>query len=146
MEAALALMHLVYVSSAIRKYNDAELDEILNSSVRHNQQQNITGMLLYADGNFIQVLEGESEAVEETFGRITKDPRHQSIYVLLREAIHTRSFNRWAMGFRRVNKSDTDKLPGYSQIFEKGFDAFKFFGQEGMALTMLLTFAATNRA
>lgn len=63
----MALVRLIYVSSAVEELPDQVLDDILKSAVQHNKPQNITGMLLYCGGNFMQVLEGEEAAVKETY-------------------------------------------------------------------------------
>lgn len=47
------LVQLIYVSNATHLLSQAELLSILESSVRHNRQQDITGMLLYANGAFM---------------------------------------------------------------------------------------------
>jgi hypothetical protein len=51
------------VSSATRRLSVAELADILRVSRADNQRDEITGMLLYKDGNIMQVLEGAEEKV-----------------------------------------------------------------------------------
>jgi hypothetical protein len=53
----MALSELIYVSTVVGE-SEHELGAILESSVRHNQLNGITGMLLYYRGGFMQVLEG----------------------------------------------------------------------------------------
>lgn len=137
----MALIHLIYVSSALKELTDAELDAILESAVRHNKPQNITGMLLYARGNFLQVLEGEEFEVDKTFQCIEKDPRHHGIIVLERDRIPSRSFEQWNMGFHRVNEADVLEKPGYAPFFKQGFDATKIGAHPGLALEILLSFS-----
>ena len=137
----MALIHLIYVSSALKEQNDTELDAILESAVRHNRLQNITGMLLYAGGNFLQVLEGEDTDVDQIFSVIEKDPRHHGIIVLEREAIPARSFEQWSMGFHRLNATDVTEKPGYAPFFAQGFDAEKIGAHPGLALEILLSFS-----
>lgn len=97
---------LVYVSSASPRFADGDLDLILEASRRNNPSCDVTGMLLFADGNFFQVLEGPAEAVQTTFARIGGDPRHNGIIRLLEAPIEARNFPDWTMGFRRLDKSD----------------------------------------
>jgi len=59
----------------------------------------VTGALLATDKCFAQVLEGEQEVVEETYGRITRDPRHQDIVLLLTEPIAARQFPDFSMPY-----------------------------------------------
>lgn len=96
------ILRLVYISSAVRLMKDQELAEILRAARRHNPVNGITGVLLYRDGNFIQVLEGEPAAVEATFARIERDRRHRQLLVISREAQTERVFEHWAMGFRNI--------------------------------------------
>jgi len=63
------LVSLVYVSSSVRELDDSEILNILRTSQRNNERRNITGMLLYKDGNFLQVLEGTDRSVTELMER-----------------------------------------------------------------------------
>ena len=141
----MALIHLIYVSTAGIDYDDDELDRMLESSVRHNTSQHVTGMLLYARGNFIQVLEGEDTAVDETYGRIAKDPRHKGLIVIEREQIKKRDFDQWSMGFRRLNRAEVDAHPAFAPFFESGFDAKRIGAQPGMAMELLMNFSLDQR-
>ena len=57
------MLQLLYVSGASIHLGQADIQEILTASRRNNQRVGITGMLLWADGVFIQVLEGEPDTV-----------------------------------------------------------------------------------
>ncbi len=98
---------LVYTSAATAdRLTDEDLDEILEISRENNARAGITGLLLFAEGNFIQVLEGPAEEVERAFRRIAKDPRHRQIIELYREPIKKRSFADWNMGYRDTRPGD----------------------------------------
>lgn len=64
-----------------------------------NEAACITGRMLYADGHFIQTLEGPEPAVDAMFEWIGRDPRHRDVLVALREPIALRDFPDWSMGF-----------------------------------------------
>jgi len=50
-------MHqLLYTSSTLRDFDDAQLENILAASRRNNPKLGVTGMLLYCEGGFMQVL------------------------------------------------------------------------------------------
>lgn len=102
----MSLIQLIYVSAATIELSDEELAKVLESSVRHNKEQGVTGMLLYAGGNFIQVLEGEAAAIDETMSRIERDPRHFQLIVLERSPVAEREFGNWYMGFRHLNEAE----------------------------------------
>ncbi|MEI7456392.1 MAG: BLUF domain-containing protein [Nitrosomonadales bacterium] len=137
----MALIHLIYVSSACGMKSDAELELILESAVRHNAAQNITGMLLYANGSFMQVLEGDALAVDETYARVVSDSRHGNIFLLERDEIPARSFSQWHMGFRSLSTSYLNAHPAYADFFSRDFAAEKLGVQHELALQMLYTFA-----
>lgn len=102
-------MHqLLYVSSAARKMSDQELATILQAARRNNARDGITGLLLHIDGNFLQILEGDERKVEATFERISNDPRHRGVAMLLRREVEARTFQDWSMGFERIRSSDSD--------------------------------------
>jgi hypothetical protein len=94
------MLQLVYVSSATTHFSKAELLELLTKSRTKNSALGITGMLLYKDGNFMQMLEGEDDPVRQLFETIVKDPRHHNSIVLIDELAETAFFADWSMGFR----------------------------------------------
>ena len=104
------MIAVIYVSTASHKLTTDELDRILDQSRRNNQQGSITGMLLYADGNFIQVVEGESDAIDRLLGRLQQDDRHQDIVVIARYGIRERQFPTWSMRFRRLGAPEPQAL------------------------------------
>lgn len=94
------MRQLLYVSNTQRDASDAMLEEILAASRRNNASCGVTGVLLYSEGGFIQVLEGEDAAVAQTYSRICNDKRHWNTMVMLdRES--PRAFGEWSMGFEK---------------------------------------------
>lgn len=110
------MIQLVYVSSAREKFDKASLVRLLAHSRDNNQAQGITGMLLYKDGNFLQVLEGEAQTVRDLYERIQRDPRHQNTIVMLDESISQRTFPDWSMGFRDLDDPQLKEMSGFSEL------------------------------
>ena len=54
-------------------------------------------MLCFHDGNFLQFLEGDKDAVERTFQIIDRDWRHSGVIELFNGAIQERLFPDWTM-------------------------------------------------
>lgn len=140
----MSLTRLIYVSTATGILDEDELKRILESSVRHNSPQQVTGMLLYFDGSFMQVLEGDEAAIDEVMSRISNDRRHHSIFVLVKEPIETRESGSWSMGFKRLTKKDAESCPEFAPFFEAGFDARRMGATPGIAMGMLTEFANWN--
>jgi hypothetical protein len=92
------LVRLMYASRATPALGEADLAAILRSSRENNPQEGITGLLCFADGVFVQVLEGSREAVNARYRHIVVDPRHNDVSLLSYEEIAERSFAGWTMG------------------------------------------------
>ena len=112
----MALTRLVYLSSATQQLSKTELLEILHQSRPNNLAREITGLLLYKDGNILQILEGEGAAVNELFAHIERDARHQGVIVLLNEPVDERAFPEWSMGFRDLADPELAHLAGYNAL------------------------------
>jgi hypothetical protein len=111
------LHHLVYLSAATDAFSDDDLTDILAASRRNNPKRDITGMLLYSGGGFIQVLEGAKKEVFDLYEHIEQDPRHSSTVKLADGPIEERSFSEWEMGFQQVDARG-GHLPGFSSFLD----------------------------
>ena len=95
------MYHLIYNSSAKHEFLPSDLKALLMDARLRNREVNVTGILVYYAGRFLQALEGEQAAVETIFSRIEKDARHGDIRVLSRNATvgKRRMFGDWSMAF-----------------------------------------------
>lgn len=73
--------------------------EILRVSHKNNSRDGLTGLLVYDQGRFFQVLEGCAESIEACYSRIMSDSRHKNIETLSNHDMSPRMFSRWSMGF-----------------------------------------------
>ncbi len=120
--------------------SDDALAELLEQSRARNLRNRITGLLLYKNGNFMQVLEGDEAKVMKIFASIERDSRHKNVDVLRAEYIQYRDFPDWSMGFTNVDKLDPATLPGYTPFLEQDFRAAYFSEDTVEAHRMLLAF------
>lgn len=104
------LIQLIYLSTARELMNDDQLAELLLQSQKNNAPLDITGALIYHDGNFIQLLEGPEENVLTIYEKIKKDKRHVSVTTLVQSPIQQREFESWSMAFQNVNKLPAEIL------------------------------------
>lgn len=111
-----SLFQIVYTSNASKSLGRTDLLELLEGSVRRNQRAGVTGLLLYKDGHFMQVLEGEEPVLIPLFARICRDPRHHHVIPIIHEPIPQRHFPDSAMAFRDLNAADLRDRPGYSEF------------------------------
>ncbi len=77
-------------------------------------------MLLYKDGNFMQLLEGPEESVSALLARIERDGRHRGMIVLNKKSILNRKFPEWSMAFKHLDDDSLAHTAGYSS-FLAGF-------------------------
>jgi len=76
-----------------------DLNTILAASQRNNEKAGVTGALLFDTVWFIQILEGEREAVSAVLRRIMGDERHDELTVMDCRPAEARLFGNWWMGF-----------------------------------------------
>lgn len=86
----MGLIRLIYASRASGQVDWAELHSLCLASSQKNASNGITGILLYCDGFFIQMLEGSNHMVRSRFRRIRLDPRHTDVHILSVRAIADR--------------------------------------------------------
>jgi hypothetical protein len=110
------MFHIVYASSATKAFTKPDLQALLVQARQKNAELGLTGMLLYKDGNFMQVLEGEKEAVSKLVDTIERDPRRKGVLVFLRGPSEERLFPDWTMGFRDLADREAAKTPGYTDF------------------------------
>ncbi|MDD2737950.1 MAG: BLUF domain-containing protein [Methylomonas lenta] len=104
------MIRLVYMSHAVKPFSTDELMSLLRQCRKGNEANGITGVLLYFNECFVQVLEGKEEDVNKAFQKLKRDPRHQNIVELERSYIKVREFPNWSMGFEELDLSQLNEL------------------------------------
>ena len=134
------MYQLIYASSASYLFTDEELLALLAQCRNKNASLDVTGLLLYKDGNFLQALEGEESTVHSLYDKISLDRRHKGHLVLLKGQVKERDFADWSMGFRNLDLKEVGDLPGYNQLLNGPFDPRAFAGEPSRARKLLQTF------
>ncbi|MFD2564440.1 BLUF domain-containing protein [Aquimarina rubra] len=88
-----------YVSTADPSLTNAEVNELFKFVKKNNNSKNITGILMYSDGNFFQVLEGEKDQIQSLFEKILLDSRHYDVIKIFDRAIPNCSFSQYHSSF-----------------------------------------------
>ncbi|WP_158826348.1 BLUF domain-containing protein [Mucilaginibacter lacusdianchii] len=119
------LYYLIYISKTAQDMLEPDLAELLEECRAHNEPNQLTGMLLYLQGQpgsnqphgrFIQVLEGDKHQVLSIFDKIKKDKRHHHVMVINEGAITKRSFKTWSMGFETMDMETFKNRQGYFDL------------------------------
>jgi hypothetical protein len=115
------LYTIAYFSFATRRFDVHELRDLLTAARKNNGRKAVTGMLLYNEGHFMQVLEGRAPTLHLLATRIEKDPRHHELNFIFREPIQERAFPDWSMGFQDLESTEARSTPGFSDFLNTPF-------------------------
>ena len=138
------MLQIIYASSATPPMNAEQLKVLLAVSKRNNEAVGVTGLLLYKDGNFLQLLEGPKGSVTQVFDRVRQDPRHERIIVLLQESSSAREFAGWTMGFHNLDCEDGSTIPGFVELDSLSLNPSDLAQHPSRALRLLSLFATAS--
>jgi hypothetical protein len=114
------MLELIYVSAAWRPLDDGQLAELLTQARTKNARLGVSGILLYDQGSFLQVLEGDEQTVLPLFDTIARDARHQRVSILRRTNVTAPSFREWTMGFVSLDAGLRKQLPSRHALRSNG--------------------------
>lgn len=97
---------IMYSSQATNPMAVSDLEQILKDARAGNQTRNITGALVYVDGVFFQILEGDEPVLRELMANIAKDSRHRSVKVFYEAQVDARAFESWSMAYLAPTTQD----------------------------------------
>ncbi|RYF79798.1 MAG: BLUF domain-containing protein [Comamonadaceae bacterium] len=139
------LVRLLYASRAT-DVSPKTIDAILAQSRAHNTANGITGILCYGAGTFLQAIEGGRRAVNELYGHLLRDDRHQDVVLLHYEEILERRFGGWTMGQVNLGKLNASTLLKYSET--PVLDPYAVSGKVSLALLeeLMATAAIAGRS
>ncbi|MGW8122399.1 BLUF domain-containing protein [Roseivirga echinicomitans] len=111
------LFELIYHSKAVpNNIEDYEIENILKTSREFNEKQNITGCLLFHNGQFLQILEGDFEKVNALYKSIRSDKRHHSVITLHMQEIDARAYRNWNMAYKKFTKDSIKNTIGINEL------------------------------
>ena len=98
---------LCYISSVKSSLSDLDIEHLFRVNKRNNTKLNISGVLVYNYGNFLQILEGDEQKINMLFAKIRQDSRHNNIIKLIDSSIEERIFDDYDSGFVIIENSKT---------------------------------------
>lgn len=119
----LQLSRLTYYSTAEPGLDLSVLASILEASEVGNTRDGITGALVFADGRFAQILEGEREAISKTYSRILLDKRHHTVCLVEFAECDSRIFVDWSMKHLKIQRTFIEKSIGGDVFAPQAFNA-----------------------
>ena len=94
----------VYISTALGLSRE-EVGGILDACARNNAAQEITGLLLYNGRNFLQLLEGKAETLDQLMSTIEADRRHAGVLIMHKGEVEQRDCPDWAMKLISISEA-----------------------------------------
>ena len=113
-----SLLSVLYSSTAVASFDDEMLADLLTQSRENNSRTDLTGMLLYRGGRFVQVLEGPEPVVRALIETIRVDPRHTNMRTLFEEPITERQFAEWTMGYEPIAMPREEMPDAFRDTFD----------------------------
>lgn len=111
-----------YVSTAKIDLPDQGVQDIMTTAVNFNKAEKITGLLLYNERNFFQLIEGEKKTIEDLYERIVQDSRHQNIIKILEKPVFKNSLDGYLTDFitdkNKFEQSRFEEYLHYIQVLE----------------------------
>lgn len=132
--------HIIYLSWATAPFSDEHLHTLLQQARRRNAEVGVTGLLLYGNGCFLQVLEGEETAVRDLYEYIKHDTRHRDVTAYADKAITQRAFAEWTMAFQATSPEQFEELVGYLRPTDVLLDASRLSVVDKGLLDLLRSF------
>lgn len=108
------LIHVIYVSSAVSATPEHDALKFLGQARTANRKHDVSGLMLFVGGHFLQLLEGRPAMVDVVCSTLFRDKR--DMRMILREAIDERQFPEWTMGFEAVQPAEVGLMLDESQL------------------------------
>ena len=112
---------IMYSSQATEPMTVTGLEEILRDARTGNEARNVTGVLVYVEGIFFQIVEGDRDVLRNLMASIARDSRHHSVKVFYEAEVETRAFESWRMAYLNATAEQLSTwagLPGTATVDE----------------------------
>ncbi len=126
------LVRLIYASRAAQALDAEALARLMKVSRANNADAGITGVLVYSDGVFMQLLEGGRDSVCALYNKIARDSRHHDVVLLRYGEVEERRFAGWSMGQANLSRMNPGILLKYSA--RAVLDPYSLTGRASLAL------------
>ncbi len=125
---------LVYRSLASSIFHKEDINSILASCKKNNPEMDITGMLVYNNDIFLQMIEGDKLAISKLYNKISVDPRHLDLRILWQGESEERTFPHWSMAFKDITSVPATLLKEHQDIVNMIFDIDEYDISKGYKL------------
>jgi len=107
---------LIYASTATTPLEADALEALLAHARARNAAQGISGALVYFEGAFLQVLEGERAVLDALMAQIARDLRHAHVVVLQASEVPEPVFGDWTMAYVAATAAQVAEWAGLGPL------------------------------
>ncbi len=125
---------LVYRSIASSGFQSDDMVSLMSSCKKNNPALEITGMLVYNDGIFLQMIEGDALSISKLYNKISLDPRHGDLKILWSGRADERTFPHWSMAFKDMSTVCDRVLAEHADIINRIFEIDEYEISKGYKL------------
>lgn len=140
------LHFLIYVSRSKHPLTQHELLEMLTPIQQNNRLNGISGCLIHQDGEFMQLLEGKQQVIQQLRNRIEADPRHENFRIVAEGPLHKRQFNDWGMVLKNHGDDGENSLPDFSEWQKRKFNLSDLADDPSLCYAYITAYAETLSA
>ena len=115
------MYRIIYVSKVVENLSEENHRESLEIAQERNGVSKITGVLLFHNERFMQVLEGDKDVVKTLLAKIEADSRHADMEIIFEENTADRIFTGWNMAYVPISEGLKKKLQtigGFEVLFK----------------------------
>jgi len=138
------MIQITYLSQASAPMSAEQLLALLMQCRTNNGARDVTGMLLYGNGTFLQVLEGDDEVVDRLVDTIAADPRHTGMRRIARREIDRRQYVDWSMGFERITSDGLRQIEGLRDFGQDDFNTEFLAGHHDIVESLMDQYRITH--
>jgi hypothetical protein len=111
-----SILQITYVSKASIEFGTSDLVKLLIDARNFNQSNEITGILIFENNRFLQVIEGMAETIESLYQKIVDDGRHHDVNMIASTQLDARRFPKWTMAFAEPGSLAVSHFRGFLPI------------------------------
>jgi len=131
------MIQVSYVSRSTQAMSSSDLLSLLHECRSNNRRNDVSGLLLYGNGTFLQTIEGEDEVVDPLYEKIFSDKRHANIELLYRKEITKRQYSEWSMGFEEISDESLKNVDGLRHFGTVDFNFTTLTGNRDVVEALL---------
>ena len=131
------MYQIIFAGLALTPFTQPDLDQLLARSREKNQMMNITGLMLYKDSCFIQVIEGPDKHVQDLWASIEMDFRLQTTACFSSKAIVKREFGDRPMAFTNIPALTKEQCPDLAEFLAEAMTPDVLAKKPGRARELL---------